>query len=157
MPYTEKRFELELCANMPYVKTMELCKAYHWIGDRKANIIEYFFELEYFEGNFCDVTKAMGYSLGKKKISKTGKEYYDSGQQSNILKEIQILNRLGVIYIGYHEDDYIDEEGTVKRNAKPKVMFLVDGWMENLINSYHRYKDKIPNPTANTYYSKAWD
>ena len=107
-----------------YRKMFELCKAYGWIGGRKQQIVEFLFERDYFEGNFSDLTKALG---DKKKNA------------GNVRKELLILQELGMVCICYDNEkvDFDDDGNILTPCARPKAFFLVDGWYDMLIKHYH--------------------
>lgn len=111
-----------------YQKTFELCKAYASLGERKQRIVEFMFERDIFKGNFSDLTRQLNYDVKK--------------NASNIRKEVQTLERLGLICVYYNseENDYkvefTDDGERITKYVAPLGMFLVDGWMDNLIKHY---------------------
>ena len=104
-----------------YEKMFELCKAYARLGERKQSIIEYLFTLDYFKGNYSDLTKAIG---------------RPKNHAMDIRKECLLLEKMGLICIVYPEKyrDFYDEDGNMtKSNIRPEALFLVDGWYDTLI------------------------
>lgn len=126
----KKHKEEYMLLDFDYRKMFELCKAYAWIGGGKQKIVEFLFERDYFEGNFTDLTIALG---DKKK--NTG----------NVRKELLILQELGMVCICYDNEkvDFDDDGNILTPCARPKAFFLVDGWYDMLIKHYHA-KDVEP-------------
>ena len=104
-----------------YEGRFELMKAYAYLDVQRQQIIQFLFERDSFEGNFSDLTEALGKDV-KKNVS-------------NITKAVKKLNEMQLVYISYDPKEF-DENGNVSKCARPKSIFLMDGWIENLICWY---------------------
>lgn len=111
--------------DMDYKKTFELAKAYAALGAKERQIMEYLFEQD-FEGGYSELSKTL------------------KMDQSNLRNTLKYLEALGVVHIGYCK--YIDElkfktnkNGKIITSHNPmRYCFIVDGWMDTLINQYHK-------------------
>lgn len=110
-----------------YEKTFELCEAYAKLGERKQSIISFLFKRSYFEGNFTDLTKAMN---------------RPKNHAMDIRKECILLAKMGLVYIVYEEENYNEYGDLIKKRNRPKAIFLIDGWMDFLIQWY---RTETPN------------
>lgn len=119
--------------DMNYEKTFELAKAYAQLGVKERKIMECLFEKD-FMGSYSELAKMLNIDV------------------SNLRNALKYLEALGIVHIGYCK--YIDEL-KFKRNKNGKVItsynpmkycYIVDGWMETLIEQYHKgniYHDNI--------------
>lgn len=113
-----------------YRKTFELCKKYAQLGGRQQKIIEFLFERDYFEGNYSDLAKALGYTC----MYKNTKGVYVDANASNIRKDTRKLADLGLVNIVFDDRTEYDDDGNViTKNNRPKAFFLVDGWLDTLV------------------------
>ena len=100
-----------------YEKTFVFAKAYAQLGIRERSVIEYLFEKDVFKGGYSSLARKLNYDV------------------SNLRKTLKHLKELGVIYIGYNK---YDDELEIKKNKNlfMKYCFIVDGWMDLLIQKY---------------------
>lgn len=107
-----------------YKKTFELMCAFGALNDSKTRIIRYLFYKNIFYGNYTDLTVAIG---------------MDKKNMNNIRKAVIELNKIGIVCIDYANYVEHDEKGNcINKVARMKYYYLVDNWMENLINWYYK-------------------
>lgn len=113
--------------DLDYRQTFDLCTQYARLGSRKQRIIEFLFERDYFEGNFTDLTRALGYN-------RNYQNNIGNVNASNIRKECNKLAELGLINIVYDDRTEYDDDGNILTKVNyPKAFFLMDGWIDALL------------------------
>lgn len=109
-----------------YQETFELMKAYHSLGEPENKIIQYLMKMDYFEGNYVELAKEINM------------------EQGNLRNFLLYLDALGIVNIV--RSKYIDEVKQYIRkdrrkastHNKMKACYLVDGWMDILVNQYKK-------------------
>ena len=121
-----------------YQETFELMAAYRRLGARENLIIEHLMKIDSFKGGYTELAKKLNID------------------KSNLRNCLIYLDSLGIVYIVKEKAD--DE---VRKNDrtfnKMKACFLVDGWMEILINQYRKglIHSSVPKKNEVIEYFKA--
>ena len=100
-----------------YQTLHKLCVAFRKLGNQEFQIFEFLFSMDYFEGNLVDLAKAvhMDISAARKAV-------------------LRLQDKYRIVYAG-------KEEG----KQKYKVFFVVDGWMDNILESTKDIKNPLEN------------
>lgn len=99
-----------------YKDTYALMRKFHALGITEVRIMDYLMGRDYAELTYSELTEAIG--LDKKKAV------------SNVRKAALHLQELGIVCI---KNKY--KEGECKAHSNPmKGCFIVDGWMDTLLN-----------------------
>ena len=98
-----------------------LMKNYQKLNPQKTSIINFLHECDVFEGGYTDLAEAMG--IAKKNAP-------------NIRKALIKLDEMGIVCIVRQPSAIYDDDGNVVKSAPMKACFLVDGWMNVLLNAY---------------------
>lgn len=109
--------------NYNYNDTFELMCAFQALNPLKVSIVKYLFNTDVFKGNYTDLALL----IGRKKKS-----------VSSVRKAVKELGRIGIVFIVYEDDAEFDDDGNLIKSVPMKGCYLVDNWMESLINWYHK-------------------
>ena len=100
-----------------YKETYNLMRKFYNLGVNEVRIMDYLMQTDVAELTYSELTEAIG--LDRKKMV------------SNVRKAILHLHELNIVCV---VNKY--EEGECKANSNPmKACFIVDGWMDNLLNA----------------------
>ena len=106
-----------------YEKTFELMCAFQALNPLKVSIVKFLFGKYVFTGNYTDLALL----IGKKKKS-----------VSSVRKAVKELEKIGIVYIVYKDNAEFDDDGNLIKGVPMERCYLVDNWMESLINWYHK-------------------
>lgn len=114
--------------NCTYEEFFKLLTGFAAMPKPDRDITEFLFERDYFEGTVVDLVK----NLGRK-----------DNDAPNIRKAIHRLNDMGIVYIAYNNEPVDEDDKDNNTKKRMKACFLVDGWIDRLLEIYNPDKVKL--------------
>ena len=101
---------------MNYKNTYKLMRNFYNLGINEVRIIDYLMDKEVEITTYCRLTRSLGLEVSK--------------HSPNIRKAMLHLQELGIVCI---VNEYDEEESKKHKSNPMRACFLIDGWMESLL------------------------